>query len=1013
MAMKKSFLLCILLLACTALGAQTFTEWQDPHINSINRLPMHSSFLAAESQIIPLTGDWSFRWVRSADQRPVEFWSLKYQETGWTKMSLPAVWEMNGYGDPVYVNMGYAWYGRYKSAPPVPPTENNHVGSYRKYIQIPAEWKGEQVIIHFGSVTSNLYLWVNGKFVGYSEDSKLECEFDVTDFLLPGKRNLIAFQVFRWCDGTYLEDQDFFRFAGVARDCYLFTRPTKHFEDVQITPDLDAGYRDGTLTVNLSVSNYARSSVEMQLYDAEGQAVGAPIQTSGSFMSGRIYVQNPRKWSAEDPYLYKLELRLLEGKRVLQTLRFDVGFRKVEIKGSDLLVNGQRVLIKGVNRHEIDPEGGYVVSRERMEQDIKLMKQFNINAVRTCHYPDDPYWYELCDRYGIYMVAEANVESHGMGYGERTLARDTAYRQAHIERNERNVLRNFNHPSVIIWSLGNEGGYGPNFDAAYDRVRALDPSRPIQYERALYDGMTDIFCPMYASHEYLQRYAKNPERTKPLIQCEYGHAMGNSEGGFKEYWDIYRSLPKLQGGFIWDFVDQSIHWKNKSGKKIYAYGGDFNSTDPSDQNFCDNGLLSPDRIPNPHMYEVGWCYQDIWSSLVEPQKVEVYNEFFFRDLSAYTLQWELLRNGEVQGKGVVEDVNVAPHGRRVLDIPYGDIDSSGEWLLNLSYVLKEREGLLAAGHVAARQQLRLNDFVWTMQPLRSAARPKISNSAAHQFTVSGARFSIDFSVDDGQLLRYRVGGVDLLKHGTTILPNFWRAPTDNDYGANLQQKMKIWRKPRLTFYSLSQFDKNKLQVFQIEYVVAGTDTRLRMEYRINDEGAMEIVETLIPGSSKDMPDLFRFGVQLQMPRSFENLEYYGRGPVENYVDRNSSSFLGWWRQTVTEQYYPYIRPQETGTKTDIRWLRLTDAQGRGLEVMAEEPFSASALHYNIETLDDNDIKDNRHSELLREDDVTNLLLDYRQAGVGCVDSWGALPLPEHRMPFGEYRFHFVLRPINL
>ena len=357
MAMKKSILLCILLFACTALCAQTFTEWRDPHINSINRLPIHSSFLAAESQLIPLSGEWSFRWVRSADQRPVEFWSLKYQETGWTKMSIPGVWEMNGYGDPVYVNMGYAWNGRYKSAPPVPPTENNHVGSYRKYIQIPAEWKGEQVIIHFGSVTSNIYLWINGKFVGYSEDSKLECEFDVTDFLQPGKRNLIAFQVFRWCDGTYLEDQDFFRFSGVARDCYLFTRPTKHIEDVQITPDLDAGYRDGTLSVNLSVANYARTSVVMQLYDAAGQAVGTPVQAAGNFVSGRIYVPDPRKWSAEDPYLYRLEVRLLEGKQVLQTLHFDVGFRKVEIKGSDLLVNGRRVLIKGVNRHELDPDG--------------------------------------------------------------------------------------------------------------------------------------------------------------------------------------------------------------------------------------------------------------------------------------------------------------------------------------------------------------------------------------------------------------------------------------------------------------------------------------------------------------------------------------------------------------------------------------------------------------------------------------------------------------------------------
>jgi beta-galactosidase len=1011
--MKKTLLLIFLfLLALTPLRAQRFDEWMDPNVNAVNRLPMHSTFLPDEAEIIPLSGEWSFRWVRGADQRPADFWNPKYPEVGWSRMVLPGVWEMNGYGDPVYVNIGYPWRGRYKSTPPIPPTENNHVGSYRKYFQIPAAWKGEQMIIHFGSVTSNIYLWVNGKFVGYSEDSKLSCEFDVTDYLQPGKRNLIAFQVFRWCDGTYLEDQDFFRFAGVARDCYIYTRPMKHIEDVQITPDLDASYRDGTLSVNVAVVNFARTSVEMRLFDAEGVEVAEPVKASGSFINGRFSVPGVQLWSAETPYLYRLDVRLAEGRKALQTLHFDVGFRKVEIKGSDLLVNGKRVLIKGVNRHELDPYGGYVVTRERMEQDIRLMKEFNINAVRTCHYPDDPYWYELCDRYGIYLVAEANVESHGMGYGEKTLARDPAFRQAHVERNQRNVQRNYNHPSVIIWSLGNEGGYGPNFEAAYAAVRQLDASRPIQYERALYDGMTDIFCPMYASHEYLKRYAENPERTKPLIQCEYGHAMGNSEGGFKEYWDIYRSSPKLQGGFIWDFADQSIHWKNSGGRRYYAYGGDFNTTDPSDLNFCDNGLVSPDRIPNPHMHEVGYCYQDIWSSLSAPQQVEVYNEFFFKDLSRYRMQWELLRNGDLQASGVVEDVNVSPQGRRVVDVPYGDIDSSAEWLLNLAYTLKEGEGLLKEGHVVARQQLALTDFRWEMQPLRSAARPKINNTAAHQFTVRGDRFAIDFSIDDGSLTRYRVDGVDFLKTGTGIRPNFWRAPTDNDYGADLPTKMKCWRRPRLNYYSLAQYDKNRLQVITIEYRIEGTDATVQMEYRINDQGAMEIVETLKLGPSTDLPGLFRFGVQLQMPKSFENLEYYGRGPFENYADRKEASFLGHWMQKVSDQFYPYIRPQETGTKSDIRWLRITDAQGRGLEVTAEETFSASALHYLVETLDEGDFKRNRHSEFLREDDVTNLLLDYRQAGLGCVDSWGALPLPEHQLPYGPYRFHFILRPIS-
>ena len=1010
--MKKTFFFSFVLLFCSlSLGAQTFNEWRDPHVNSINRLPMHSTFLAEEADIIPLAGEWSFRWVRNASQRPAEFWRTNYEEKGWNKMNLPGVWELNGFGDPVYLNMGYAWLGRYKSTPPVPPTENNHVGSYRKSFMIPADWKGEDIIIHFGSVTSNIYLWVNGKFVGYSEDSKLECEFDITEFVNPGKRNLIAFQVFRWCDGTYLEDQDFFRFSGVARDCYLYTRPEKHIEDVNFTPNLDASYRNGSLDVRVSVSDSRRAAVEMHLFDAAGQEVGTPVQASGNIVNGRFQVADVHTWSAEDPYLYRLEVQLNDGKKRLQTLHFNVGFRKVEIVGSDLLVNGKRVLIKGANRHELDPDGGYVVSRERMEQDIRLMKQNNINAVRTCHYPDDPYWYDLCDKYGIYMVAEADIESHGMGYGERTLARDTAFLMAHIERNQRHVQRNFNHPAIIIWSLGNEAGYGPNFEAAYEFVRAMDPSRPVQYERALYEGQTDIFCPMYASPAYLEHYAADPTKTKPLIQCEYGHAMGNSEGGFKEYWDIYRRAPKLQGGFIWDFVDQSIHWKNAAGQQFYAYGGDFNHTDPSDQNFCDNGLLNPEREPHPHMYEVAWCYQDIWSRMVGPQRVEVYNEFFFRDLSAYKMEWELLRNGDVKARGVVDDVNVGPQARRVVDVPYGDIDNAAEWLLNVRYVLKTGEGLLEKDHVAARQQLRLNDFTWTMPSLRSVTRPKISNSAAHQFTVQGSNFAIDFSLDDGTVRRYRVGGIDLLKSGTIIRPNFWRAPTDNDYGAGLQQKMKMWRHPKLFYYSLAQYDRNKVQVIEIEYKIDGTDARVKMEYRINDEGAMEITETLIPGENTDLPDLFRFGVELQMPRAFEQLEYYGRGPFENYDDRNNASFLGHWRQTVTEQYYPYIRPQENGTKTDIRWLRLTDALGRGVEVTAEEPFSASALHYLMDTLDDGDFKHNRHSEFVKEDDVTVLLLDYRQMGLGCIDSWGAVPLVPYQMPYGPYRFHFTLKPI--
>ncbi|MCR5709974.1 MAG: DUF4981 domain-containing protein [Bacteroidales bacterium] len=1008
--MKKALLLALLAIsAAMPVRSQTFNEWRDPEVNAVNRLPMHSTFLADESKTISLDGTWSFRWVKSADSRPVDFWLTDFEDALWSKMEVPAMWELNGYGDPVYVNVGYAWLGHFKSQPPVVPTENNHVGSYRRWFQIPADWKGQQVIAHFGSVTSNIYLWVNGKFVGYSEDSKLGCEFDLTPFIQYGKRNLIAFQVFRWCDGTYLEDQDFFRFSGLARESYLYTRPATHIEDVTFTPGLDANYRDGSLDLNISTTENRKASLEIKLQDAAGKTVAEVTTPAGTAVKQRLDVPEPRKWSAEDPYLYKLTVKLTDGKKLAQTLHFNVGFRKVEIVGSDLLVNGKRVLIKGVNRHELDPDGGYVVSHERMEQDIKIMKQLNINAVRTCHYPDDPYWYDLCDRYGLYMVAEANIESHGMGYGERTLGNNPIYLTAHLERNLRNVQRNFNHPAIIIWSLGNEAGYGSNFEAAYDLVRGLDQSRPIQYEQAHYDGMTDIFCPMYASVDFIKRYSANPDRVKPLIQCEYAHAMGNSQGGFKEYWDCFRTLPKLQGGFIWDFVDQSIHWKDDKGRQFYAYGGDFNRRDPSDQNFCDNGLINPDRKPNPHAFEVQYFYQNIWSELKAPHSVEVFNENFFRDLSDYGLYWTLVHDGQAIRGGEVRIPAVAPQGRAVVDVPYGEISGEGEWMLNLSYFLNKKDGLLDEGDVVARQQLAIAGDAPAMPRLRSASRPKI-NSGAHQFSVVGKGFEIVFSLDDGSITRYRVNGVDYLKSGETIAPNFWRAPTDNDFGAGLQKKLAFWKNPKLYYYGISQYDKNNLQVITIDYKLADTDAKVQMEYRINDFGEMEITETLTPGHKRDLPDLFRFGVKMPMPASFEYLEYYGRGPQENYSDRNHSTFLGQYRQTVSEQYYPYIKPQENGNKTDLRWLKVYNASGHGLLVQAEKPFSASALHYGIETLDDGPEKHNRHSEFVKEDDVTNLLLDLRQMGLGCINSWGEEPLPEYRMPFGEYQFHFTLKP---
>ena len=612
--MKKQLVLG-LLGACVLSGnAQTFKEWQDPEINAINRAPMHANFFAYENaemaakavkedskNFMSLNGTWKFFWVRNADARPTDFWKTGFNDKGWDNLQVPGVWETHGYGDPIYINVGYGWRSRFENNPPYVPTEENHVGSYRREIMVPADWKGKDIIAHFGAVSSNMYLWVNGKFVGYSEDSKLEAEFNLTPYLKPGQKNLIAFQVFRWCDGTYLEDQDFFRYTGVARDCYLYTRNKKRIDDIRVTPDLDSEYKNGSLAINLNLKG--SGNVSLELLDAQNQTVASTEVKGSGNVSTTLQVENPKKWSAETPYLYTLRATLKDGSQASEVVPVKVGFRKIELKNAQILVNGQPVLFKGADRHEMDPDGGYVVSRDRMIQDIQIMKQFNINAVRTCHYPDDNFWYELCDKYGIYVVAEANIESHGMGYGDKTLAKEPTYKKAHMERNQRNVQRGFNHPSIIFWSLGNEAGYGPNFEAAYDWIKAEDPSRAVQYEQARIEGKTDIYCPMYANYKWCEEYSKDDKYQKPLIQCEYAHAMGNSQGGFKEYWDLIRKYPKYQGGFIWDFVDQSIRWTGKNGKMIYAYAGDFNRMDDSgDKNFCNNGLISPDRKPNPHAY---------------------------------------------------------------------------------------------------------------------------------------------------------------------------------------------------------------------------------------------------------------------------------------------------------------------------------------------------------------------------------------------------------------------------
>ena len=1029
--MKRQLLTCCLAMCSLATMAQ-HDEWKNPEINAVNRAPMHTNYFAYSSSeeaakadkenssnFMTLNGIWKFNWVKNADARPTDFYRTDYNDKGWGQMKVPGVWEMNGYGDPIYVNVGYAWRSQYKNNPPYVPIENNHVGSYRKEIIIPAEWSGKEIFAHFGSVTSNMYLWVNGKYVGYSEDSKLEAEFNLTKYLKPGK-NLIAFQVFRWCDGTYLEDQDFFRYSGVGRNCYLYSRNKKYIQDIRVTPDLDSNYTNGTLNVALNLNG--SGTVELNLTDPAGKSV-ATAQVNGNGQKSVVMdVSNPEKWTAETPNLYTLTATLKNGSNTLEVIPVKVGFRKIELKGGQILVNGQPVLFKGADRHEMDPDGGYVVSRERMLQDILRMKQLNINAVRTCHYPDDNLWYDLCDQYGIYVVAEANIESHGMGYGKETLAKNPSYKKAHMERNQRNVQRGYNHPSIIFWSLGNEAGYGPNFEQCYTWIKNEDKTRAVQYEQAGTNEFTDIFCPMYYDYDACKKYSEG-NIDKPLIQCEYAHAMGNSQGGFKEYWDLIRKYPKYQGGFIWDFVDQSNHWKNKDGIDIYGYGGDFNKYDASDNNFNDNGLISPDRRPNPHAHEVGYFYQSIWTTPGDLSKgeIKVYNENFFRDLSAYYMEWQLLANGEVMQTGVVQDLNVAPQQTATLKLNLNTekICPCKELLLNVTYKLKAAETLMPAGSTVAYDQLTIRPYTAKALELKNQKAsnldivvPVIKDNDHNYLIVEGENFIIEFNKHNGYLSRYEADGMQLLNPGAQLTPNFWRAPTDNDYGAGLQHRYAVWKNPGLKLTSLKQSIENEQAIVQAEYEMKAVKGKLFLTSVINNEGAVKVTQKMEAGKEEKVSDMFRFGMQMQMPENFNEVEYYGRGPVENYADRNHSTLIGKYRQTVAEQFYPYIRPQETGTKTDLRWWRVLNISGNGLQFVGDAPFSASALNYSIESLDDGVQKDQRHSPEVAKAPFTNLCIDKVQMGLGCVNSWGTLPLEKYRVPYQDYEFSFILTPVR-
>ena len=1040
-----------------AIQQPTFTEWHDLQVNEINRLPLHTLHFAYDPNdfagtgaeyldkkksmnYLSLEGTWKFNWVANADERPTDFYKTDLDDSKWNNIQMPGNWEMLGYGQPEYVNVGFGWRGHFDQQPPAVPTKDNHVGSYRREINIPANWDGKRVIAHFGSVTSNIYLYVNGKFAGYAEDSKVAAEFDITPFLKKGK-NLIAFQTFRWCDGSWCEDQDFWRLSGPARENYLYARSKDHrLLDVRVETELKNNYKDGALNITAKVQG--NTLAYFGLYDPDGKEVivTGTDNVKNGVAKYQLRVKNVRKWSAETPNLYTLVVSPIQNGGMYlpyEIVQVKVGFRKVEIKNKQFLVNGQPVLLKGADRHEIDPDEGYNVSEQRMIQDIMMMKRMNINAVRTSHYPNDPRWYDLCDKYGLYVVAEANQESHGFQYGDDAAAKKPEFAKQIMERNQHNVSMFYNHPSIVTWSLGNETVMGDNFLKAYKWIKEQDKTRPVQYEQARRGEGTDIFCPMYYSVAASEKYAKDPNSPMPLIQCEYNHTMGNSGGNLSDYWNLIRKYPILQGGFDWDFVDQALHrnivkpmsilpykMNNEELRKIeYCYGGDYNKYDPSDNNFNCNGILGPDRQMNPHAYEVAYQYQNIWAKMVnaETGEVSVHNENFFRDLSNYALAWSLEEDGVETQNGTIADLDVPAQQTKNFTIPYDKSKIKGkEVFLNIDFRLKEAEPLLTAGQVMAYAQLP----VVTKQACsgdcskmlaQGHGKKKMKLAAKKNNVVAVTTPNLTFKIDrsTGLISEYAYNGKSLLGEGGTLKPNFWRAPTDNDMGAGLQKKFQAWKNPQMNLKNIDVKKDKKTNSVTIltSFDMPEVQGQMDITYVVfANTGAVKVTEDFKATEGAKVSDMFRFGMLMQMPYTMEKSNYYGRGPIENYSDRKDCMRIGVYTDDADNQYFPYIRPQESGTKSDIRWWKQTDATGLGLQVKSCTPFYASAIHFDTEELDDGDDKEQRHSFDLKKSKFTNLFLDSAHMGVGGENSWGAWPLEKYRVHYGNKTFTFTLIP---
>ncbi len=1034
---------CLGLLALSAAAPDAGPEdWENPGLLHAGTEAPRATFVpfpdaAAALRLEPkgspryvsLNGRWRFRWSARPADRPLDFWKPSADVGGWDETPVPSDWMLQGSDILIYVNSGYEF--ARDPRPPFVPHDRNPVGSYRRTFAVPAEWDGLDVYLHFGAVRSFFYVWVNGAKLGFSKDSKTPAEWNITRHLKPGE-NVLAVEVYRWSDGSYLECQDFWRLAGIERDVYLYAAPKIRISDYEVRAGLDAGYRDGRLAVTVAIAGLAATdasigSVALTLIDASGKkvltanelAVADPDDAGPAQVRFEAALAKVARWSAETPDLYRLVLELRDGDgRPLEAVASKIGFRTSEVKDGRLLVNGVPVLLKGVNRHEHDPLTGHVVSEQSMRLDIELMKRSNVNAVRTCHYPDDPRWYGLCDEYGLYVVDEADIESHGMGYGDRSLAKDPAWGPAHLDRVARMVERDKNHPSVIVWSLGNEAGDGVNFEAAYAWLKKRDPSRPVQYERAELRAHTDIYCPMYASIEHMLEYASE-KRDRPLIQCEYAHSMGNSTGNLQDYWDAIESHDGLQGGFIWDWVDQGFAATDGNGEFYWAFGGDYGPADvPSDGNFCCNGLVAPDRTPHPALFEVRKVYQDVkfrWAD-AGAGRIELLNRYAFIGLDRFDLGWEVLEDGRTVASGAVAGPAVAPGASRTfrLPLPPAAAAPGRERFLDLALRTRQASPGLPERHVVAAEQLALPAAEErTGEPgpgPAAAAAPLAIDDGPRFLRVSGPDFALRFDRATGTLDSFVHGGRELLASG--VEPSFWRAPTDNDFGNGMPRRLAVWRQASL------HRDLRKLEAradgpgratVTVEYGLAGGAAAQTLEYAIGGDGGLDLTARLTLRAGAKLPELPRVGLKMALPAAFDRLLWYGRGPFESYRDRKTAAFVGLHEASAGEPI-PYVSPQEYGNRTETRWLAVRDAAGRGLLVLGDPYFEFSAHPYWPEDLT-LESRGALHPPEVAKRDFVCLTLDHAQMGVGGDDSWGARVHPAYTLPAKDYAYTIRFRPL--